>query len=173
MSWGKDVEVLTALRSTIKDYSALVVGDEWPAMSSSKPSTQAVGRFEAVFEAVHAVSFDDERDASAWEKMIDKFEAISDARAKRLHPAVSNVPRLLRGLLYLVSLALIGGFFVLSISNDIIAIVVTIATTAIVFLAIEVVEDLDDLFGGQWALSPEPFLQLPDQIDVLNSEREA
>ena len=138
-----------------------------PTLSCGKPSAQAVTRFESVFQAVHAVRFDDERDASAWEKMIDKFEAVSDARAKRLDLAVANVPRLLRGLLYLVSLALIGGFFVLSISNDIIAIVVTIATTAIVFLAIEVMEDLDDPFGGQWALSPGPFLHLPAQIDAL------
>jgi len=169
----KDAEVLTALRSTIKDYSASVVGDEWPAMSSGKPSAQAVSKFESVFQAVHAVRFDDERDASAWEKMIDKFEAVSDARAKRLDLAVANVPRLLRALLYLVSIALIGGFFVLSISNDIIAVVVSIATTAVVFLAIEVVEDLDDPFGGQWALSPGPFLHLQEQIDALGSEHGA
>ena len=163
----KDAEVLRALQSSIKDYAASVVRDEWSAMSSGKPSSQAVSRFEAVFQAVHAVRFDDERDASAWEKMIDKFEGVSDARAKRLDLAVANVPGLLRVLLYLVSFALVVGFLVLAISNDLVAIVVTVATTAIVLLVIEVVEDLDDPFGGQWALKPETFLDIPEQVDAL------
>jgi hypothetical protein len=162
-----DPRVLQALRSTIGDYSVSVVRDEWPAMSSGMPSPKVVEKFEAVFRAVHGVRFDDVRDATAWQKMIDKFEAVSDARAKRLELAVASVPRLLRGLLYLVSFALIGGFFVLSITNDTVAIVVTVATTAIALLAIEVVEDLDDPFGGQWALSPASFVRLPGQIDAL------
>jgi hypothetical protein len=74
--------------------------------------------------------------------MIDKFEAVSHARSKRLDLAVANVPRLLRGLLYLVSFALVGGFFALSISSGVVAVELTLATTAVVFLAIEVVEDL-------------------------------
>ena len=102
--------------------------------------------------------------------MIGKFEGVSDARSKRLALAVENVPSLLRGLLYLVSVSLILGFFVLSISNDTIAIVVTLATTAVVFLVIEAVEDLDDPFGGHWALSPESFLRLPEQVDALGGE---
>ena len=165
----KDNEVLRALQSTIREYTVSVANDEWTAMSSGKPSPRAAKAFESVFRAVHGVTFDDERDASAWEKMIGKFEAVSDARAKRLELAVANVPRLLRGLLYLVSFALIGGFFVLSIANDTVAAAVTVATTAIALLIIEVVEDMDDPFGGQWALSPESFLLLPERVDALTT----
>ena len=163
----QDSKVLLSLKSAIRDYSVSVATDEWAAMSSGRPSPGAVGAFETVFQAVHGVRFDDERDASAWERMIAKFEAVSDARAKRLDLAVANVPRLLRGLLYLVSFALIGGFFVLSISSDTVAVIVTVATTAIALLVIEVVEDLDDPFGGQWALSPGAFLLLPERVDAL------
>jgi hypothetical protein len=165
----QDATVLDALKSAIHNYSASVATDEWAAMSSGRPSPGAVGAFETVFQTVHAVRFDDERDASAWEMMIAKFEAVSDARAKRLDLAVAKVPSLLRGLLYLVSFALIGGFFVLSISSDAVAVIVTVATTAIALLVIEVVEDLDDPFGGQGALSAAAFLLLPERVNSLAS----
>lgn len=163
----RDPGALGRLGAAIKAYSSSVALDEWSAMSSGVPSAQTAGNFEAVFQAVHAVRFDDERDASAWEKMIGKFEGASDARAKRLDLATSNVPGILRALLYLVSIALLLGFFVLSIDNDLVAIVITVATTAIVLLVIEVVEDLDNPFGGQWALSSASFLNLPERIDSL------
>ena len=167
----RDSEALNALGRAIKDYSESVARDEWSAMGSGKAAPETVGRFEAVFRAVHAVTFDDDRDALAWEKMIGKFEGVSDARSERLDLAMADVPTLLRGLLYLVSLSLIVGFFLLSISNDIIAISVTLATTAVAFLVIEAVEDLDNPFGGYWALSPKSFLHLPEQIDALGSGR--
>lgn len=163
----KDNGALNAVGLAIKMYSESVARDEWSAMSSGKGAPETVKRFEAVFQAVHAVTFDDDRDAPAWEKMIGKFEGVSDARSRRLDLAVANVPTLLRGLLYLVSGSLIVGFFLLSISNDIIAIAVTSATTAVAFLVIEAVEDLDNPFGGHWALSPRSFQGLPDQIDAL------
>src|SRR3990172_10266253 len=88
----RDSEALNALGRAIKDYSASVARDEWSAMGSGKAAPQTVSRFEAVFRAVHAVTFDDDRDALAWEKMIGKFEAVSDARSKRLDLAVADVP---------------------------------------------------------------------------------
>ena len=163
----RDPSVLDRLRNAIKAYCISVVRVEWPAMSSRTNTDQASDEFEDVFQAVHSVRFDDERDAPAWEKMIAKFEAVSDARTRRLMLAVSGVPRLLRILIYLVSLALIVGFFVLAIANDMVAVVLTVATTAIVFLVIEVVEDLDDPFGGQWAVSPDSFERLPEQLDAF------
>ena len=167
----RDPAVLDALQTAIIEYSASVVRDEWPAMSAQRTSDQSASHFESIFQAVHAVRFDDERDASAWEKMIGKFEAASDARSKRLALSVSTVPRLLRVLIYLVSFALIVGFFVMFIVSDIVAVVVTVATTAIVFLVIEVIEDLDDPFGGQWALTPDPFSRLPLEVNALRGEQ--
>jgi hypothetical protein len=163
----RDRQALAALGGAIKEYASSVAAHEWPAMSSGKSAVQTVAAFEAVFQAVHAVRFDDERDAFAWEKMIAKFEGVSDSRSKRLDLAFADVPSLLQGLLWLVSISLVLGFFLLGIGNDIIAVVVTIATTAVVFLVVEVVEDLDDPFGGHWSMSPKSFARLPEQVDAL------
>lgn len=160
----RDPKVLDLLQEAAKKYSASVARDEWPAMSTGAQSPQAEEAFEAVFGAVHTVQFDDERDATAWGQMIRKLESISDARLRRLDLAAAKVPLLLRALLYLVSLSLVIGFLLLSVSNDFLAVAVTVATTAIVFLVIEVVEDLDDPFGGQWSLSAEAFRRLPARI---------
>lgn len=164
----RDQGALEGLRASITEYCQAVCEDEWAAMTSGHPSHSASAKFERVFEAVNSVQFDDERDAHAWSEMIRKFEAISDARSKRLELATAKVPALLRGLLYMASLALVVGFFMLAIDNDFLAVAVTVATTAVVFLTIEVVEDLDDPFGGQWALTPEPFVQLPDRLASIS-----
>lgn len=163
----RDQKVLDFVQEAVKEYSAAVVREEWPAMSSGVSSPQTVERFEGVFRAVHSVRFDDERDATAWAEMIRKFESVSDARSKRLELAAAKVPSLLQALLYLVSLSLVIGFFLLSVSNDFLAVAVTMATTAVVFLAIEVVEDLDDPFGGQWALSPAAFEGLARRVTAV------
>jgi hypothetical protein len=168
-----DPTTLNALSQAIKAYCASIIRDEWPAMSRRQPSPATAEDFEAIFRAVNAVRFDDTRDAFAWEKMIAKLESASDARTDRLSLAEASVPRLLRVLLYVVSLALLLGFFFLSISSDLIAILVTVATTSIVLLAIEVVEDLDNPFGGQWSLSPATFTELGAHIDALRAEAEA
>ena len=160
----KDQRALEALQTAMVGYSQSVADDEWPAMTVGTVSAETAKHFGRVFHAINAVQFDDARDAEAWGGMIRKFEAMSDARSKRLGLAKARMPFLLRGLLYLASLALVAGFFMLSIDNNFLAVLVTAVTTAIVFLTIEVVEDLDDPFGGQWSLSADGFRELPNRL---------
>lgn len=169
----RDPEALAELQTSIVGYCDSVVSEEWEAMATGRRSRDTSDRFEAIFRAVHAVRFDDERDASAWAEMIRKFESVSDARAKRLDLAAVRLPGLLRGLLYLVSLALVSGFFMLAMENDFLLVTVTAATTAIVFLTIEVIEDLDDPFGGQWSLSPDQYVAISPMLERLSAASQA
>lgn len=169
----RDVAALEDLQSAITEYARSVADEEWAVMATSGTAAVTIAKFERIFQSIHSVRFDDERDESAWTEMIRKYESISDARNKRLQLARTKLPPLLRGLLYVVSLTLVLGFFMLGIGNDFLAVVVTASSTAIVFLAIEVVEDLDDPFGGQWALSSEPFKTIDSQMEsiVANIDR--
>jgi nitrogen fixation-related uncharacterized protein len=162
----RDPQPLSTLRAAIEAYGRTVVTDEWPSMTKARlaPITIQLG---AIFYAVHSVQFDDERDSYAWAEMMRKFEAISDARGKRLQLATERVPILLRALLYMASVALVLGFFMLAVNNDFLVIAMTIATTAIVFLTVEVVEDLDSPFGGQWFMTSDGFKDLPASLTEI------
>ena len=56
----------------------------------------------------------------------------------------------------------------LSIENDLLAVVTTFLTTAIVVMVIDTVLDIDDPFGGEWAISPAQFLGVADTLNVVD-----
>jgi len=121
---------------------------------------------------VHSVQFDDSRDAVAWNKMIEKFESASDARDRRVERAGERMPGLMRVLLYLTSGLLLLGFFMMSIHDDFLAFAITIGTTAVVLLTLEVVEDIDNPFDGEWAISQDALHDLRAQLPALFKHEE-
>jgi len=167
----RDDQAVAEVGKAIQRYCQYVVEQEWQGMATGKIHELSTATFEDIFAVVHSVRFDDERDIAAWSEMIRKFEAVSDARRKRLRVGAARVPDLLRALLYLVSGGLIVGFFMLAIENTLLSIGVTAIVSAIVFLTIEVVEDLDDPFGGHWALSPRAFDLLPIAIEAIQARQ--
>jgi hypothetical protein len=167
-----DPPALESVTRTVTEYVDTICEQEWQTMQYGKPHPDAEKALERVFEAIHAVQFDDPRDGVAWNKMIEKFESASDARDKRIERAGERMPSLMRGLLYLSSALLLLGFFMMSVHNDFLAVAITIGTTAVVFLTIEVVEDIDNPFDGQWAISAEAFLNLRAQLPSLFQQEE-
>src|SRR4029077_13540167 len=79
---GRDA--LRNVEDAIRAYCRYVVDDEWSGMAAGNTYELTIKTFEEVFRSVHGVQFDDERDSAAWAEMIRKFEAVSDARRKRL-----------------------------------------------------------------------------------------
>ncbi|HVP06015.1 MAG TPA: DUF4239 domain-containing protein [Dehalococcoidia bacterium] len=168
-----DPAALDSVTAAVGRYASAVCEDEWTTMPAGRAHPAAEGALEGVFAAVNSVRFDDDRDSTAWSRMIQKFEAVSDARDKRIELAGERMPALMRGLLYMVSGLLLLGFFMMAIQNDLLAVAVTVGTTAVVFLTIEVMEDIDNPFDGQWAISHEPFQALRRQLPALFRREEA
>jgi hypothetical protein len=176
-----DRPAASGFRKAIEAYISAVVGDEWPKIArgqrESKPANVA---FEAIYQEVSAIKFDDERDEAVWSMIIRKYEDVSDIPLKRLDLATSRIPVVLNLLLYAVSVGLVAGFFMLSIENDLLAIVTTFLTTVIVVMVLDTVSDIDNPFGGEFAITPTQFiavgetLSAPDEaISAVGSEAEA
>lgn len=168
-----DPHALETVIAATDKYAASVLDEEWEIMATGRPNRPSEAALDQLFEAVHAVSFDDARDHVAWGRMIEKFEAVADAREKRIDLSGERMPELMRGLLILISGLLLVGFFMVSVQNDFIAVVTTIATTAAVFLTMEVINDLDDPFEGYWALSKSPFISLRARLAAMPQREEA
>jgi hypothetical protein len=155
-----DSEGVAALHGAVEGSVDVVLGDEWVAMETGRGSVDAQRAFREIAHILRAIKLDGDRDESVWARMIEKLEDVSDLRAKRIDLSGTRIPQLLRLLLYSVSFALVAGFFMLAIANDFLAIVMTAATTAIVVLVIDAVQDMDNPFGGQWNISAVPFEEL-------------
>ncbi len=162
-----DPPALATFNEAICSYVTAVVEDEWDAMELGHESDSASAAFERIFQAVRRVRFDDERDEAAWSLIIRKFDEVSDARMRRLELATKRRPPLLRGLFYLLSFGLLAGFFMVGIRNDFLRFAITILPVVIVVLVDDIIADIDNPFGGQWAIEPRAFLDVPLQIDNL------
>jgi hypothetical protein len=160
----QDPAALDQLVRAVGQYADDVAREEWPAMQVAGAHPDAQDAFEQVYAAVNAVQFDDDRDHVAWGRMIEKLESASDARQTRIELAGEQLPSHLRILLYMAALVLLFGFFMLALQNDFLAVAVTVLATMIVCMTIEVIEDLDEPFGGHWAHTQEPFTQLRTEL---------
>jgi hypothetical protein len=172
-TYMNDERALSDLVTAIEGYTDVVLREEWGGMKTGFPHPQAQSAFEYVYEAVNAVRFDDDRDHVAWGKMIEKIEAASDARQLRIELSGEHLPGHLRTLLWMASLMLLFGFFMISIHNDFLAIAVTAASTVVVVMTIEVIQDLDDPFTGHWAHSEQPFVYLQKELARFRTREEA
>jgi hypothetical protein len=161
----KDDVASERIRWCVANYASAVIDSEWSAMARKESAKEVNRRFDDVIQAANSVSVSDRREASIfWPEIVKKIENASDFRIRRLYLAATRVPAMLRILLYVASAALISGFLLLAIEDDFVAAVMTVATTAVVFLAIEVFEDLDNPFVGHWVLKSERFSDLLDSL---------
>lgn len=167
-----DPPALHRLVTSIEGYVDAVIREEWNGMKSGFPHPQAQAAFEHVYEVVNSVQFDDDRDHVAWGRMIEKVEAASDARQKRIELAGEHLPAHLSVLLWVASLMLLFGFFMIAIHNDFLAVFVTAASTLVVIMTIETIEDLDDPFEGHWSHTDQPFVFLRNELQRFH-QREA
>lgn len=161
-----DTKFERTIYESVSRYADLVVTDEWKKLQNGEKSTQAEAAFKKIYECIKSVKFDDKKDPIAWQQIIKKFNDISDARSQRIFVSMERIPILLKSLLYLVSISVIGGFFLLGIENNTIAVAITALTTIMVTFIIEVVEDLDNPYTGKWAISNQSF----KDIKVLNKK---
>lgn len=145
------------LKDAIAKYADSVINDEWPAMQKGTKSRGTKKYFNQLYTVVGEIKFDDKKDSIIWPSITSKLNDISDSRAARLTLCDQKLPNSLKYLLYIVSFGLLVGFFVLSLNNDLIIVLVTTITTLIVFFVIELILDLDGPFEGQWVVCPDSF----------------
>lgn len=141
-----------AIKKSVNQYAGSVIAHEWQDLEAGRRSAKTDRAFDEIYKNIKSVNFDDSKDPIAWQQIIKKFNDISDARNQRIFVSMERIPRVLKSLLYLVSISVIAGFFLLGIENNIIAVAITALTTVIVVFIIEVVEDLDNPYTGKWAI---------------------
>src|SRR5262249_13350805 len=90
------------LRSHLREYVALVLGDEWKAMAGCDPHGFERGQamLEEMWNHLAAIHPRDDREVTLYGEMLARFNDLSDARTARLSSATMRIPLVLRLLLY-------------------------------------------------------------------------
>jgi hypothetical protein len=108
-------------------------------------------------DAVNSMAVNSPRDVPAWQEAVRTLGEVSDARSERILLVSLRMPVLLKVLLYVATVALIGGMALLGFVSGGIAAFVIVLTCAVSMLVLEVIADIDDPFGGAWGVTPAPF----------------
>jgi hypothetical protein len=144
-------------RVAIERYRDEVINTEWPAMEAGLSADAADDEFFEMADAVNAIEVKTSRDVPAWAEAVRTLGEVSDARAERIVLVQLRMPRLLRILLYMATVTLISGASLLGFSSELIGGAVIAFTVMVSLLVLEVIDDIDDPFGGAWGVSAVPF----------------
>lgn len=143
-------------RVSIEQYRAQVVSAEWPAMVHGGTTTAAEDEYFAMADAVNGMKVTTMKDVPAWAEAVRTLGEVSDARGERAVFVAQRMPTLLRLLLYIATASLLLGMALLRFDSRAVGMVVLVFTIVVGLLVLEIIDDLDDPFGGAWAISAGP-----------------
>lgn len=149
-----------AARAAIESYRDALLADEWPAMECGEPAVQAEDDFYRMADAINRIEVQTAKDVPAWTEAVRKLGGVADQRGDRLVLVNQRMPGVLRALLYLATMSLIGGMALLGFDAAWAGAAVVAATVVISLLVLEVIDDIDDPFGGAWGISPDPLRRI-------------
>jgi len=167
VGYVSDAEGVVRARKSIERYRDEVVSKEWPAMVRGGTAVAAEDEFLEMTDAVNGIQVATQKDVPAWAEAVRSLGAVSDARGERTLLLVQRMPGLLRLLLYIATVSLIGGMVLLGFESVVIGLIVSVFTVIVSLLVLEVIDDLDDPFGGAWGVSSDPY----ERIDFGTARR--
>lgn len=112
-------------------------------------------------DAVNGMKVSTAKDVPAWAEAVRTLGEVSDARGERSVFVAMRMPTLLRHLLYIATMSVVVGTVLLRFENAISGALVVFFTVVVSLLVLEVIDDLDDPFGGAWRISDAPLQGLP------------
>jgi hypothetical protein len=160
VGYVEDAEGVARARSAVERYRDEVVRQEWPAMISGRTVVAAEDEYFEMADAVNGMRVQTAKDVPAWAEAVRTLGEVSDARGERAVFVAVRMPTLLRLLLYLATFSLIVGMALLGFVSPIVGSVVLTVTVVLSFLVLEIIDDLDDPFGGAWAISSVPLQRI-------------
>lgn len=161
VGYVEDAAGVAQAREAIEQYRDTVVSIEWPAMVLHRTTTDAEDEYFAMADAVNGMKVSTAKDVPAWAEAVRTLGEVSDARGERSVFVAMRMPTLLRLLLYIATMSLILGMALLRFETAAGGALVVFFTVIVSLLVLEVIDDLDDPFGGAWAISAAPLKKLP------------
>jgi hypothetical protein len=153
VGYVEDAAGVGRARGAIERYRDEVVAKEWPAMVAGTTTVAAEEEYFQMADAVNGMKIATARDVPAWAEAVRTLGEVSDARGERAVFVTIRMPRLLRLLLYIATVSLVVGMALLGFENTLVGVVVLAFTVVVSLLVLEVIDDLDEPFGGAWAIS--------------------
>ncbi len=153
----KNERVAKEIEEAIKNYTKLVIEVGFKAVAAGQRDPETSEAFHQIFLKLRQIDINGEKDQLVYDRILEQFKELSDARTKRLTESLTRLPKPLRTFLLLSSLAVILTFSFPIFQNLSVAIFVMAVLSGSIGLLLQVIFDLDNPFDGYWNLTPKSF----------------
>ncbi|MFD0685259.1 bestrophin-like domain [Actinomadura fibrosa] len=152
------------IQGMVRDYTRLVVDEEWPAMSRRRMSPRATAVLDRLRDRLQRIEPRDARMARMHDSALTSARAVSEARRLRALQAEQGLPGflwigLVVGAVLIMSLPLLSGVRVTSRSLAMVGLL-----GAFVALALFMIWNLNYPFGGGISVPPNAFRLISDRF---------
>ncbi|KKT72892.1 MAG: hypothetical protein UW69_C0077G0005 [Microgenomates group bacterium GW2011_GWA2_44_7] len=152
-----DKQVEKSMKAVIAKYANLVIKGKFSKLGTAMRNPETGKVFREIFAVIRSIKFDDKRDPTVFPMLVEQGGKLSDTRVKRLNQSMTRLPRILKMFFYSSSLFVLLTFLIMPFAQIGFQIFITSVITFLIFLTIQLVEDLDNPFIGHFNLTPEPF----------------
>lgn len=161
----RDDKLTKKMKEAIFKYADIIIQEKFSKLASGERNREAGRVFRKISEVIKYIHFEDNRGSVIFDKIIQHYGDLSETRTERTNQSLSRLPVLLKIFLYLTS-----GFALLTLLimpfAEMVYSFITVGTLAF-FLAmiLQIIDDLDNPFRGNWNITPEPFKRALNRIE--------
>lgn len=152
-----DKPVEKSMKLAIFKYANLVIEGKFSRLGTAMRNPETGKAFRDIFRVIRGIKFNDRRDPVVFPMIVEQGGKISDIRTRRINQSMTRLPKILKMFFYSSSLFVLFTFLIMPFSQVFFQIFISGVIAFLVFLTIQLVEDLDNPFVGHFNLTPEPF----------------
>ncbi len=161
----RDAKLTKDMTRVITAYATKVIEGKFQKIGSGQRNKENGILFRNISEVIREIKFDDDHDTIVYQQILDHYGKLGQIRTDRINQSLTRLPVLLKVFLYVTSGIAVGTFIIMPFAQFLYQVFVVIGVGFVIAMLIQLVEDLDNPFVGNWNITPEPFQRALDHIN--------
>jgi hypothetical protein len=161
----RDSKLTKKMKETIVAYAKIVIEGKFRKIGGGERNVEAGKTFRNIAQIIREVTFDDDHDHVVFDHIVAHYGHLSEVRAERITQSLQRLPVLLKAFLYISSTIVLITLIAMPFANQYYGFAAVLGLSFILAMVVQLVEDLDNPFVGQWNITPEPFVRALKHIE--------
>jgi hypothetical protein len=158
----------TELEDLLKQYTALVITNEWPAMAHHQSSPQAWSVYQEIHGLVQANQPTTPAAVARYQVAVNAGDQLGAARRERLNQAAEDIPALLWAALLMGGTITVLFAFMFGMKSTVIHAIIMFSITLLIAGLLLVIYELNFPFGGGLQVGPDAFRLALERMGELS-----
>lgn len=153
----RDSKLTKLMKAAIKKYADMVIESKFQNLGTGQRSAENGKAFREISAIIRDIRFDDDHDQVVFDHILNHYGYLAEVRTQRITQSLARLPTLLKTFIYLSSIVVLLIFILTPFSNMYYGFLTAGALGFVLAMVIQLIEDLDNPFDGNWNVTTEPF----------------